>query len=78
MLVRVIDYTIDDGRQNATGYRLFTTLLDPAEVPTVDLAAAYQLAAGQLNVEPMITHRFALADFMAAYEAQIRRLKTGH
>jgi len=41
MLVRVIDYTIEDGRENPTTYRLFTTLLDPAEVTAVDLAAAY-------------------------------------
>jgi len=41
MLVRVIDYTIEDGRENPTSYRLFTTLLDPAEVAAVDLAAAY-------------------------------------
>jgi hypothetical protein len=34
MLVRVIDYTIDDGRENPTHpgtYRLSTTVLDPAE-----------------------------------------------
>jgi hypothetical protein len=41
MLVRVVDYTVDDGRDNPTIYRLFTTLLDPAEVTAVDLAAAY-------------------------------------
>jgi Insertion element 4 transposase N-terminal/Transposase DDE domain len=49
MLVRVIDYTIndgrDDGRNNAdtypTSYRLFTTLLDPDEAPATELAAAY-------------------------------------
>ena len=41
MLVRVIDYTIEDGRENPTTYRLFTTLLDPGEVSAVDLAAAY-------------------------------------
>jgi energy-coupling factor transporter ATP-binding protein EcfA2 len=41
MLVRVVDYTIDDGRENPTTYRLFTTLLDPAEITAVDLAAAY-------------------------------------
>ncbi len=40
MLVRVIDYTLDDGRENPTSYRLFTTLLDPAAVTAVDLAAA--------------------------------------
>ena len=41
MLVRVIDYSIDDGRENPTTYRLFSTVLDPAEVSAVDLAAAY-------------------------------------
>ena len=40
MLVRVVDYAIDDGRANPTTYRLFTTLVDPAEVTAVDLAAA--------------------------------------
>jgi hypothetical protein len=42
MPVRVVDYTIDDGRGNPISYRLFTTLLDPAEASAVDLAAAYQ------------------------------------
>ena len=54
MLVRVIDYTLEDGRGEGRGrqddtagegeavtYRLFTTLLDPAQAPAVDLAAAY-------------------------------------
>jgi hypothetical protein len=41
MLVRVVDYTIDDGRDNPDTYRLFTTLTDPAEAAAVDLAAAY-------------------------------------
>ena len=41
MLVRVVDYTIDDGRANPASYRLFTTLLDPAEVSASELAAAY-------------------------------------
>ena len=41
MLVRVIDYTVEDGRENPTTYRLFTTLTDPDEVTAVDLAAAY-------------------------------------
>lgn len=41
MRVRVIDYTLDDGRDNGTTYRLFTTLLDPEEVAATDLAAAY-------------------------------------
>ena len=41
MLVRVVDYAIDDGGENPTTYRLLTTLLDPAEATATDLAAAY-------------------------------------
>lgn len=41
MGVRVIDGTIDDGRDNSGSYRLFTTLLDPTETSAADLAAAY-------------------------------------
>ena len=41
MRVRVIDYAIDDGREHPESYRLFTTVLDPDEVPAADLAAAY-------------------------------------
>jgi hypothetical protein len=43
MLARVVDYTVDDGRDNPTVYRLFTTLLDADEVPAVELAATYTL-----------------------------------
>jgi hypothetical protein len=39
--VRVIDYTIDDGRTNDNTYRLLTTILDPNDASAVDLAAAY-------------------------------------
>ncbi len=39
--MRVIDYTIDDGRENPEEYRLLTTILDPAEAVAEDLAAAY-------------------------------------
>jgi IS4 transposase len=42
VVVRVIDYTVDDGRGADNGpFRLFTTLLDPDEVTATDLAAAY-------------------------------------
>ena len=41
MLVRVIDYTIDDGRDHTNSYRLLTTLTDPAEATAVELAEAY-------------------------------------
>src|SRR5690348_16499987 len=40
-VVRVIDYTIDDGRQNAETCRLFTTLLEHEQASATDLAAAY-------------------------------------
>jgi hypothetical protein len=39
--IRVIDYTIDDGRTNDMEYRLFTTILDPAEAHAEELAIAY-------------------------------------
>ncbi|MDQ3469081.1 MAG: IS4 family transposase [Actinomycetota bacterium] len=42
MTIRVIDYELDDGRGDPCGpYRLFTTLLDPAEAPASELAFAY-------------------------------------
>jgi hypothetical protein len=62
MLVRVVDYTIDDGRdpdrENHTNYRLFTTLLDPDEVTAVDLAAAYtQRWEIELAFDELKTHQ---------------------
>ena len=58
MPVRVIDYTIDDGRDNPTAYRLFTTLLDPDEAPAVDLAAAYtQRWEIELAFDELKTHQ---------------------
>jgi len=42
VIVRVVDYSIDDGRDTSTGpLRLFTTLVDPAEVTAIEIAAAY-------------------------------------
>jgi Insertion element 4 transposase N-terminal/Transposase DDE domain len=41
MTVRVIDYTIDDGRDNPEQYRLLTTILDPGQADAADLATAY-------------------------------------
>ncbi len=41
LTIRVIDYELDDGRGDPCGpYRLFTTLLDPAEAPANELAFA--------------------------------------
>jgi Insertion element 4 transposase N-terminal/Transposase DDE domain len=58
ILVRVIDYTIEDGRENSTTYRLFTTLLDPDEAPATDLAAAYaQRWEIELAFDELKTHQ---------------------
>ena len=58
MLVRVVDYTIDDGWENPTSYRLFTTLTDPDEVTAVDLAAAYtQRWEIELAFDELKTHQ---------------------
>jgi hypothetical protein len=39
--VRVIGYTVDDGRGVHEEYRLLTTILDPTDAPASSLAAAY-------------------------------------
>ncbi len=39
--VRVVSYTIEDGREPTGPYRLITTLLDHNEAPATQLAAAY-------------------------------------
>ena len=58
MLVRVLDYTIDDGRENPTSYRLFTTLTDPTEVSATELAAAYtQRWEIELAFDELKTHQ---------------------
>ena len=41
LIVRVIDYTIDDGRENPESYRLLSTILDPCVASAEDLAAVY-------------------------------------
>ena len=42
VVVRVVDYHIDDGRDAPMGpFRLFTTMVDPDEVTATELAAAY-------------------------------------
>jgi hypothetical protein len=58
MLVRVVDYTIDDGRENPTTYRLVTTMLDPAEATAPELAAAYtQRWEIELAFDELKTHQ---------------------
>lgn len=39
--VRVIEYTVADGRAEAGPYRLLTTILDSDQAPATELAAAY-------------------------------------
>ena len=39
--VRVISYTIEDGRPSSGPYRLITTILDHEQAPAAELAAAY-------------------------------------
>ena len=41
LVIRVIDYQIDDGRSNDQTYRLFTTIVDPDDASAIDLALAY-------------------------------------
>lgn len=58
MLVRVIDYTIDDGRTNPETYRLLTTMLDPHEASATELAAAYvQRWEIELTFDELKTHQ---------------------
>ena len=40
-MVRVIEYTIDDGGEPCGPFRLITTIIDPVQAPAVELAAAY-------------------------------------
>jgi hypothetical protein len=39
--VRVIEYTVEDGREPSGPYRLITTILDHHQAPAAELAAAY-------------------------------------
>ena len=41
IVVRVIDYTIDDGRDPEKSFQLITTITDPADANATDLALAY-------------------------------------
>ncbi len=56
--VRVIDYRLDDGRDNAGDYRLFTTILDPKVASATELAAAYvQRWEIELAFDELKTHQ---------------------
>jgi len=56
--VRVIDYTLDDGRDNPQAYRLCTTIVDPAAASATELAAAYvQRWEIELAFDELKTHQ---------------------
>ena len=56
--VRVIDYTVADGRDNPEPYRLFTTITDPAVASATELAAAYvQRWEIELAFDELKTHQ---------------------
>ena len=59
LIIRVIDYEINDGRGDPSGpYRLFTTLVDPQEAPAEDLAFAYaQRWEIELAFDELKTHQ---------------------
>ena len=56
--VRVIGYTIDDGRDPTGPYRLITTLLDHHQAPAAQLAAAYaQRWEIETSIDELKTHQ---------------------
>lgn len=58
VIVRVIEYTIEDGRETAGPFRLITTILDPQEASAVDLAVAYtQRWEIETSLDELKTHQ---------------------
>jgi len=56
--VRVVSYTIEDGRDPTGPYRLITTLLDHDEAPAAQLAAAYaQCWEIETSIDELKTHQ---------------------
>jgi hypothetical protein len=56
--VRVIEYTVEDGRETSGPFRLITTILDPEEAPAVELAAAYtQRWEIETSLDELKTHQ---------------------
>jgi len=56
--VRVVSYTIDDGRDPTGPYRLVTTLLDHDQAPAAQLAAAYaQRWEIETSIDELKTHQ---------------------
>jgi hypothetical protein len=58
LTIRVIEFTIDDGRGESGPFRLFTTILDPTEATATELAAAYvQRWEIELTFDELKTHQ---------------------
>lgn len=58
LMIRVIEYEVDDGRGETGPFRLFTTLLDPDEASAAELAAAYaQRWEIELAFDELRTHQ---------------------
>jgi hypothetical protein len=56
--IRVIEFSIDDGRGESDPFRLFTTILDPGEASAPELAAAYvQRWEIELAFDELKTHQ---------------------
>lgn len=56
--VRVVEFTVEDGRGETDPYRLFTTILSPDEVTAEELAAAYvQRWEIELAFDELKTHQ---------------------
>jgi Insertion element 4 transposase N-terminal/Transposase DDE domain len=58
LIIRVIDYSLDDGRGDTGPYRLFTTLVDPVEASAAELAFVYaQRWEIELAFDELKTHQ---------------------
>ena len=56
--IRVIEFSIDDGRGESDPFRLFTTILDPVEASATELATAYvQRWEIELAFDELKTHQ---------------------
>ncbi|HEY5187084.1 MAG TPA: IS4 family transposase [Actinomycetes bacterium] len=56
--VRVVSYTVEDGRDTTGPYRLITTLLDHRQAPAAQLAAAYaQRWEIETSIDELKTHQ---------------------
>jgi Insertion element 4 transposase N-terminal/Transposase DDE domain len=58
LTVRVIEFSVDDGRGESDPFRLFTTIIDPADASATELAATYvQRWEIELAFDELKTHQ---------------------